>query len=133
MYFTTSNKALVRDVATVRKIWESYDVVNVVSNLRSRKGKAVFSLEQVGEWPPEARRLPRREDFPDERAWQKAVDERENDEYDDETFIALLKELAPHLKSELLILTGTTIDGGFAKSWSVQPGGGVTTVSISLS
>jgi hypothetical protein len=65
------------------------------------------------------------EGFPDEDRWYKAVDKL-YEEKGEEGFLALLRELAPHLESPLLILeVWNDVFFGHAHGaevWHVQPG-----------
>ena len=60
--------------------------------------------------------------MPDDEEWYEEVEKR-FDEEGAEGFLALLRELAPHLETPLVILWGAELWRDFStKAWIVQPG-----------
>jgi hypothetical protein len=127
-----STKAKVRDPEKVRAVLDSYALKGVEIELRE-EGSGWF-LEMAyhdgdpewWEWPVAVRpeQLPSEEQYADEEAF----DEAEDDVYEEkghEGFLALLRDLAPHLESALLILFSLKTLNYYdhaAQAWHVQPG-----------
>jgi hypothetical protein len=125
-----SIKAKVTDPQKVEKILDSYyeqgveielsegpDGWNLAMTFRDHVFDS-WSWPQALHWE----RLPSEEQSPDEDQWDDELDKR-YDEEGDEGFLSLLRELAPHLETPLVILwAGQHWDAGSAKAWIVQPG-----------
>jgi hypothetical protein len=138
-----STKVYVRDVDRLRERLAEYEWEGVEFSLREEAAKwtleLVYSDDHQLEWDsPRALKLA---DLPDEEA------DPDDDDYSDEEaeadekrgvegFLSLLRELAPHIESALLILVGEDreLEGHWysAQAWLVQPGAKeVETLSVS--
>jgi hypothetical protein len=125
-----STKARVGARKKVRAILDSYATDGVEFRLTDdRRGwflEAAFEEDDLGAWGFAAAvhhdQLPDKEAYADEGAWMEAWD-GVLVEKGQEGFLVLLRELAPHLKTPLLILSASWggAEGG-ARAWIVQPG-----------
>jgi|ERR1043166_1315124 hypothetical protein len=126
-----SNKALITNPRKVGDILESRRMMGIDYSIWKKKGKPYLQLDEFMEdgWPtvlPHAK-VPRREDFPNEDAFDEAISDLLLDEVGDEGLFELLCELAPYLKTGLVLLAA---DDHVAKAWSVQPGGKSVQVAV---
>jgi hypothetical protein len=129
----TSTKAKVRDPERVREVLDSYEWEGVEIKLQQEGFGWTLEMAHHDEdsdswvWPAALRR----EDVPSEDQYPDMDDLLDAElklylEKGGEGFLALLRELAPHLESPLLILvTAASQSGGLdyaASAWRVEPG-----------
>ena len=129
----TSTKAKVRDPERVREVLESHEWEGVEIKLQEEGSGWTLEMAHHDEewdwwdWPAALRSedLPSEDQYPDEDAFFEAEGTLYRDK-GGEGFLALLRELAPHLESPLLILVvAATPLHGFeyaARAWRVEPG-----------
>jgi hypothetical protein len=126
----TSTKAKVSDPQKVEKILDSYYEEGVAIQLSEEPDGWTLAMtfrdgDIDGYELPVAlprERLPSEEQYPDDEEWNEEVNNR-FDEEGAEGFLALLRELAPHLETPLVILWGAELWRDYsAKAWVVQPG-----------
>ena len=126
-----SIKAKVTDPQKVEKILDSYYEQGVEIELSEEADGWTLAMTFRGDdfdgylWPQALHweRLPSKEQYPDEDEFDSELDKR-YDEEGEKGFLALLRELAPHLETPLVILAADwDYNRGSAQVWSVQPGG----------
>jgi hypothetical protein len=127
-----STRAKVRDAEKVREVLDAYAWDGVEIKLQEEGSgwtlEMAYHDEEPGmvDWPQAVKR----EELPsgDEDTDEDDLIEAQADVYDkkgDEGFLALLRELAAHFESPLLILAAAGPDGKFysgAEVWRVEPG-----------
>ena len=130
----TSTKAKVRDPERVREVLESYEWEGVEIKLQEEDSGWTLEMAYRDEdwescdWPAALRSedLPSEDQYPDEDALYDARADLLG-EKGGEGFLALLRELAPHLESPLQVLAvaASPFDGFYygAGAWRVEPGG----------
>jgi hypothetical protein len=129
----TSTKAKVRNPEGVRKVLSSYVREGVEIKLQEEGSgwtlEMAYHDEDLDSWASPAALdivdLPGKDEYPDEDALFEAEWEAFH-EKGEEGFLTLLRQLAPHLESPLLILrAAATSDNGIdyaARAWRVEPG-----------
>jgi hypothetical protein len=129
----TSTKAKVRDPEGVRKVLSSYVWEGVEIKLQEEDSgwtlEMTYRDEDLDSWATPAvlhlLDLPSEGEYPDEKALFQAEWDAFH-EKGDEGFLTLLRQLAPHLESPLLILrAAATSSNGIdyaARAWRVEPG-----------
>jgi hypothetical protein len=140
----TSTKTKVNDPQTVRKILESYASQGVDIELYEEgPGGTLEMAFQEGEpdwfeWPLALHRDRWPSEDPDqeldEDEWGETEWDRRYEEQGEEGFLALLRDLAPHLATPLTLLR-VAMDRGScaAQAWTVHPGSKeVETLDVSL-
>jgi hypothetical protein len=122
----TSTKATIRDPEKVRVILEAY--AKRGAEIQIQKRSFGWALEMAfrdntpdeSEWPLALRR----DELPSKDA--PGADQALDDLYEkkgSDGFLALLRDLAAHLESPLLVLVvGSERGKGMAQAWSVMPG-----------
>jgi hypothetical protein len=125
-----TNKVRIRDPKKVRASLDPRQMDGIKFRVRKQGTgyvlDAAFKTWDPTDWQaPVAVRLdqlPAREGYADEEAWLEAADEVLSAK-GREGFLALLRELAPHLEAELLILSASRGEGRcWAEVWCVRPG-----------
>jgi len=125
----TSTTAKVRDPQKVSKIFASYEVRGAEVELHEEKEGWVLDMAfkdesyDGWEWPAALHRdqWPIQEEYADEDDWYDELDRRFDDQ-GDEGFLALLRDLAPTLETQLLILVAVRESAySSARAWTVQP------------
>jgi hypothetical protein len=136
-----STTARVRDPEQVRTILDSYLVDGVEITLAQDGSDWVLRAAFEDADPNEFQRpvalhrgqLPDEQKYPDQNAWGDALDELLQ-ERGGEGFEALLRDLAPHVETPLLLLYADWVGtGASATVWRAQPGTGeVETLDLHL-
>jgi hypothetical protein len=125
-----SSKARIRDAKTVRAILDAREMVRVEFRLVKKGKGSVLDATFEGQDPGARARpaavcldeLRAQMGYAHKDAWVEAVDHALGAK-GGEGFLALLRELAPHLETDLLILSASHAEGRcWAEVWYVRPG-----------
>lgn len=124
--FLTSTEAKVRNHQAVQVLLDSYECDDVEIWLTQQDDGWVLLLAPVFDdwcWPTAIRveEVLDPNQYPDEESYEEAMCELRG-EKGSEGFRDLLRNIAPHLESPLLILLGNLSYDSGATAWCIQPG-----------